>query len=258
MMRKIKVLLGYLVFKTGLYKFFLRNKAIVLLFHRVDDALAHKRLTCSTKMFDSICQLAKNHFNVISLTELVNKLNAGKDISNDMVISFDDGYLDNYQYAAPILREHGLDACFFIATDFIGSEHTTWWDKEDDVKSTWMNWDQVREMRRWGFEIAAHTKNHVDLGKVDRDVAYQEIKGSKDRLEQELGEPINLFCYPYGRKEQITEENRQIVRDLGFICCPSAYGGLVENNSDPFYMLRTPVDSYYETAWDFAFDLIRT
>ena len=69
-----------------------------------------------------------------------------------------------------------------------------------------MNWDQVRQMRDWGFEIAAHTKNHVDLGKVSGKEALDEIQGSRERLEKELSESVDLFCYPYGRKEQITEE----------------------------------------------------
>ena len=256
-MKNIKKAIGYGLFKTGAYNLLFKNKAVVLLFHRVDDNLADKKLTCTSKMFADICEFCKQHFNVITLTELINKLNTEQDISGDLVITFDDGYLDNYEIAAPILKKLDLPACFFIATDFIGSNHTTWWDKQDGVTSIWMDWDQVRQLRSWGFEVAAHTKNHVDLGKVTGDEALEEIRGSKERLEKELSEQIDLFCYPYGRKEQITEENRQLVKDLGFICCPSAYGGLVTNNTDPFRMLRMPVDNYYQSSWEFGLEILR-
>ena len=253
----IRSMIGLIVYQSGLYKILFGKKAIVLLFHRVDDSIADKRLTCSSKLFDEICLFAKKYFNVITLTELIEKLNNNQDISGDLVITFDDGYLDNYEVAAPILKKHGLSACFFIATDFIGTDHVTWWDKEDDIQSRWMNWDQVREMRKWGFEIAAHTKNHIDLGKTHGETALQEIKGSKDRLETELSENINLFCYPFGRKEQITEENRELVKELGFICCPSAYGGAVTADTDPYRMRRMSVDSGFYSKWDVALDILR-
>lgn len=254
---KIKRSISFILYFFGFYKRQLNGKAIVLVFHRVDDSLADKKLTCSSYMFKEICQFAKQYFNVISLPDLINKLNNNQDVSNNLVITFDDGYLDNYEVAAPILKQLNLPATFFIATDFIESNRVTWWDKEDDIVSKWMSWDQVRELKKMGFDIAAHTKNHIDLGVIIGEEAVEEIKGSKDRLEQELSETINLFCYPYGRKEQMTEENRQIVRELGFICCPSAYGGLVDTGSDPFYMQRFPVDNYYQSSLEFGLELLR-
>ncbi len=253
----IKQIIGWFLYTTCLYKYFLKNKAVVLLFHRVDDALADKKLTCSSRQFENICDFVKKYFNVISLTELVDKLNNNQDVSFDLVITFDDGYLDNYEVAAPILKKLDAKACFFIATDFIGSDHVPWWDEVDGIIPKWMSWEQVRKLREWGFEIAAHTKNHLDLGKITGEKALDEIKGSKDRLEAELSESVNLFCYPYGRKEQITEENRNLVKELGFICCPSAYGGLVTNETDPFKMLRMPVDSWHKSSWDLGLDILR-
>ena len=117
--------------------------------------------------------------------------------------------------------------------------------------------DRIRELRAQNFELGAHTCNHVDLGVVSLEEARREIVGSRERLEAELGESIDLFTYPFGHARSITEECRELVRSLGFRCCPSAYGGIVRPGTDPFRMERQPISPWHLSPWQFGFELMR-
>ena len=121
MTRYLKSLLGFLAFRLGLHRALLRKRAIVVLFHRVDDRCASDAISCSVEKFDRFCSFFRRYFVVVPLSQLVDKLRRGEDISRHLAITFDDGYLDNHDVAAPRLKQHDLPACFFIATDFIGS-----------------------------------------------------------------------------------------------------------------------------------------
>lgn len=255
-MRHIKTMLGWLLCHAGLFRRLLSGKAVVILFHRVNPALKGNPISCTPEEFERYCRFLKRYFTVVPFSELIARLRRGEEVSGLACINFDDGYRDNFEHAAPVLEALGLPACFFIATDFIGSDIIPWWDRDRGIRTEWMSWDQVRALRQKGFEIGAHTRTHIDLGVVHGDEALSEIVGSRQRLEQELGESIELFSYPFGRSTQLSEENRALVQSLGFVCCPSAYGGLVASGDDPFRMQRQPISPWHLSPWQLAFELV--
>jgi hypothetical protein len=73
-------------------------------------------------------------------------------------------------------------------------------------------------------------------------------------LTEETGEPVTLFSYPFGRRQQITDANRQLVRDAGYECCVSAYGGSVTPESSPYELARMPISQWYFSAYQFGFE----
>jgi peptidoglycan/xylan/chitin deacetylase (PgdA/CDA1 family) len=255
MMRRIKALLGCLIFGSGAHRLLLRDKAVIVLFHRIDNRYPGNPITCGTEEFRAFCDFFQRHFTVVPFHTLIEKLERREDISRHLVITFDDGYRDNRR-AANELLQRAMPASFFIATDFIGSDRIPWWDAKAGIRSEWMSWDEVRSLIDDGFELGAHTKNHVDLGVVSGDEAREEITGSAQRLSNETGVLVDLFSYPYGRREQITEQNRDIVRQAGFICCPSAYGGTIRGGSDPFRICRTPISPWHISPYQFGLEAI--
>jgi peptidoglycan/xylan/chitin deacetylase (PgdA/CDA1 family) len=256
MRRRVKSLLGWLALASGLYRLFFRDKAVIVLFHRVDDALEHDPISCDRRTFAAYCDLFRRYFRVVSLEDLVARLRGGEDIGRRLVITFDDGYRDNLEVAAVELKQRQLPACFFLATGYIGTEHVAPWDRQNGIQSRWMSWHEVRRMREQGFELGAHTVSHCDLALMDPIHAAREITGSRERLEQELGEPVRLFSYPFGGRDNMTSENRAEVRKAGFVCCVSAFGGVVSQQSDPFYLERIPVSTWHISPYQFVFEVM--
>ena len=254
----VKSLLGRIVFATGLHRRLLRGRAVVVLFHRVDDRFPGDDITCSEREFRDYCAFFARHFTVVPLGEIVRRAAAGTSVEGLLAITFDDGYRDNILTAAPILEAHRLPALFYIATDFIGSEHVPWWDAELPARPEWMTWDQVRELRARGFELGAHTMSHPDLGVVRGDQARREITGCGERLLAETGERVAHFSYPYGRADQMLEENRTLVREAGYASCVSAHGGTVAPGCDPYRLPRIGISPYFVSPWHFGFEALRS
>lgn len=256
--RRVKTLLGKLLYRTALYRAFWRNKAVIVVFHRIDDRYKGDPITCSTEAFKAFCDFFQRHFIVVSLSRLLDKLVRREDISRHLAITFDDGYLDNHRIAAAELKRRNLPACFFVTTGFVGSRHDVGWDAMRSVKSEWMNWEDVRSLGAQGFEIAPHTISHIDLGQVTGAAAVEEIVGSKARLEAELGtDSTHHFAYPFGGIDHLTEENRELIRAAGFKCCLSAYGGTVQASSNPFHLRRTAITPWFISPYQFAFEVLR-
>ena len=255
--RRIAGGLGRVLYGSGLHAGFLRHRAVVAVFHRIDDRYPDDPITISEQSFLRYCRFFARHFEVVPFGDLVAKLEQRRSLGGQLAITFDDGYRDNYHTAAPILERLGLPACFFVTTGFIGSSQVPWWDEKAGIRSEWMTWEEVRDLQARGFEIGAHTVTHADLGVVKGDAARQEIEGSKAALEAQLGRPVTLFAYPFGREGQMSETNRALVRDAGFRCCPSAFGGLVRTGDDPYRFKRAPVSGWYGSPAHFGLEVVR-
>ena len=239
---------AYLTAK-GLGLFYVMNKispyASILMFHRVNDHDSDC-LSVRVRVFDEMLQILKNDYHVISLSELVNSVSAGREIEEGtVVITFDDGYKDNFSCAAPLLKKYGLPATFFITSRYIGTDRVFPWDQNNTSYNSVMNWDEVRELCRMGFDIGGHTLNHVNLGIVPIDEARREIVESKQGIETEIGRKITSFAYPFGARDCIRDDIYPIIREAGFTCCCSGYGGKVTLQSDPFRLNRVVV---YQTT----------
>lgn len=252
----VKSWMGRSLVSARLHRAAIRGRGIIVAFHRVEDRLPEDGLTRNSRDFESFCRFFKTHFDVTTLDDVVTRLEQKKSIAGTVAITFDDGYLGNFEVAAPILKKLGLPATFFVATRFIGSDVVPWWDRDLPFQPGWMTWDHVRELDREGFEIGAHTKTHVDLGVIDGEAAEEEIRGSRDDLRTELGREATLFAYPYGQVKNMIEPNRERIKRAGFRCCVSCHGGLAEANDDPFRLHRVPISPWYRTPEQMTFDVL--
>jgi peptidoglycan/xylan/chitin deacetylase (PgdA/CDA1 family) len=252
--RRIKAVAGWILFRSGLFRRFRRNEAVIVLFHRVNDSYPVDPLTVTTRTFEAFALFFGQFFDVVPLTELLRRLEAGENLRNSLAVTFDDGYRGNATIAAPILERHGQRACFFVTTDWLGTDHVAWWDAEKNIKTVWMNWDQVRALHAAGHDIGSHTKTHPDLGVVSPEVARLEISGGAARLDSELGAPSRLFAYPYGGKKNMSDANQAVVNELGLRCCLSAYGGTVVRGDDPLRLKRITITNWFLSPYQFGFE----
>ncbi len=250
-------LAGRATFGLGLGRRLLGEQAVISVFHRVDDALAGNPISVTRAQFAGYLQFFAGHFDVIPLGDLLDRLKDGRSIAGAMVITFDDGYLDNYENAAPALARFGLPACFFLTSGYIGSTTVPRWDRDWGVTSRWMDWDQVRSLHRGGHEIGAHTVNHPNLGEVGTEEARSEMIESRTAIERAIGAPVPFFCYPFGGAHQLTEANRDVARQVGFACCLAAHGGTVRPGDDPFRLLRFPVSTWHRDPYHYGLQALR-
>ena len=242
--------------RGGLHRRLLGATGAIACFHRVNDEIPEDGLTRSSEQFAEFCRFFKANNDVVPLGEIVKRLDAGKPVGGALAITFDDGYLDNFAVAAPILRDLGLPATFFVSTRLIGTSEVPWWDIELPRRLAWMNWDQVRSLAADGFDIGAHTRTHVDLGKVTGLIAETEIVGSREDLTRELGTVPVHFAYPYGQRSNLLEENRARVAAAGFQSCVSCFGGLVTPESLAMRLHRIALSPWYSTPQQFAFEVV--
>ncbi len=212
----------------------------VLLLHRVTDEIPADGLTVGTQWFHRLCALLARRFHVVSLSEIVRRVRTGEDAPpRTVAITFDDCYHNNLG-AARILAEYGLPACFFVPTQFIGTDHVFEWDRGIKQLAN-LDWDDLREMVRLGHEIGSHTVSHADLGTVSSEEVRRELIDSKKVLEARLGRPARWFAYPFGGHSNFRLADLPLVYEAGYEACFSGYGGFVRRGMDGTVLPREPV-----------------
>ena len=250
-----KQLLGQGLFAARLNAVLLGNSAVIVMFHRVQETDGSDGLTVDVPTFERYCRYFRRHFRVRPLREIVAAIERCTPPHRALAITFDDGYLDNYENAAPVLERLSLPATFFVVTQWIQSDVVPWWDAARGFRYPWMTWNDVRALAARGFEIGAHTRTHVDLGQVTSLLADEEIRGARLELEDKLGAGVESFAYPYGGQHHVTEAARALVKQAGFRCCCSGFGGINGTGTDPFRLRRVPVSPRYASPDQFGFDL---
>lgn len=215
-----------------------RCHTTVLTYHRVNDGY-HDDVTVGVQQFQQQLEILCKHYDVIDMPECLADRVAPRRRPR-VAITFDDGYEDNHA-AAEVLRRFELPCTFFVCTRIVGTEKAFPHDLKrlgETVPS--LDWGQVEEMASWGFHFAPHTANHANLAGLSPENARAEITLSRDDLIERLGESdsVQWFAYPHGRPEDISDDIRDELSNLGIRYCFSAYGGVNFPGFDPLDILR--------------------
>lgn len=222
----------------------------ILCYHRVDDRLKDN-VTLGLEQFDRQMTLIKRHYQVVRADQIVRGEVDRSGNRPIVAVTFDDGYLDNYANARPILNKHGVPATFFVSTGIVDTDREFQHDIDKNVRGLPnMSWDQIRELHADGHEIGAHTVNHVNIARVDATTAEQELREALDRVRREIGVQDVAYAYCFGKRADITPERRDLARRLGYSACYAAYGGTNAGAIDPFDIKRFGVNyGFSETAF---------
>ncbi|MBI5530162.1 MAG: polysaccharide deacetylase family protein [Candidatus Doudnabacteria bacterium] len=170
----------------------------ILMYHHVGDLPdkadgTRQDLTVPTAEFEQqVKWLSENGYKSIHLADLDNYAK-GKFImpKKPVIFTFDDGYLDVFTNAVPILKKYNFTGSFAIITQFPGTQ---------EGNNVYASWDVIRDAYRQGNEIVSHTQNHFDGSnpKFNSEFIQQNLCGSKTDLKQNLGINTNILIYPYG------------------------------------------------------------
>ena len=131
--------------------------------------------------------LRDHHYESISFDTLARHIRTGASLPNHpIILTFDDGWENQYTYAFPRLRDAGMQATFFITTNFVGHKH-------------FLTWDEISELDHSGMTIGGHTRSHPVLSAIaDPRTLTDEIAGGKAIIEFHTKKPITVFAYPFG------------------------------------------------------------
>ncbi len=172
----------------------------ILMYHYLSepppDADVYRRdLSVSPARFaEHLDRMLAEGYTTVSLYAVVDALQRGAPLPDkSVVITFDDGYRDNYENAFPLLRERGMVATIFVITDFM-----------DEQRPAYLTWDMAREMLAAGISIESHGRNHVSLAGKDDDYLVWQALGSLETIEYELGVRPRFISYPAGEYDQRT------------------------------------------------------
>ena len=281
----IRNVIAYSLYLTGilnlLLRIRLRKKALVLMYHRVlneheiTNTYSHPGIFVGRDSFERHIKYIKKHFNPVTLDQFVSHLENQMPFPDiTCLITFDDGWKDNFTNAFPILQKYQVPAVIFLTTNYIGAEKNFWQEtlssllfelhrqcmtdenkatdaltvqyqglkkliscRKSELKETisnlvaaqkerpmeetgllvdrlikflapsseipenqgaFLTWDEIREMDSNGIKFGSHGNNHKILVNLQAKETREEIRGSKERLEIALKEPVEAFSYPNG------------------------------------------------------------
>lgn len=212
-----------------------KNKAIILMYHSITD---NKDFFCvKPNDFErQIKYLRENNFNVISLDKLVWYLENNNFPPKTIVLTFDDGYEDNFTNAFPVLKKCNFPAAIFLETDILDNEKIN----KNGVVYKMLKWVQVKEMKNSGIiEFGAHTLSHPKLSRLNLMSVEKEIIQSKEILENRLGKKCDFFAYPFGD----FNEQTVVIAKNNFKAAFTVKNGAVKYGDNLMELKRNSIDS---------------
>jgi peptidoglycan/xylan/chitin deacetylase (PgdA/CDA1 family) len=242
--------LGFYPF-TALYNYF--NPGIrILMYHRIDNTPKYDQLIVSPINFAKQMEFLAKNYRVISLEQAVTELKNVNNKTAGVVITFDDGYLDNFIEALPILRKYNLPATIFVTSLFSEQKlsHSRY---KNNKQRLHMNWSEIREtLEDSNITIGSHTLSHPFLNKLSDVNSLNEIKQSKQIITEKLNRKINFFCYPSGNFDK---REIKFVKEANYTAATSVAPGLNRfNNTSLFSLKRTEINDK-DSLFDFKLKL---
>ena len=188
----------------------------ILMYHQVTPSPApqFRKYAVTTEAFDRQLEwLAAQGFVSVSM-EAFYRHRSGSDSlpPRPVILTFDDGYQDCLDHAAPILKSRGFTATFYVLGRLAG-QTTRWLVEERNLEIPLLHWDGVRELLAAGHECGSHGMSHPHLTQIDTAACRDELRSSRHVLEDELGREIRHLAYPFGDYD---ERVRAIAADSGY------------------------------------------
>lgn len=220
----------------------------ILMYHSVSDEEVANRhpyfhtLTTPKVFAEHMQVLHDGGYSVIDLDTALEVLDSpARAAKPSVVLTFDDGFRDFYLDAFPIMNRFGFSATMFLPTAYIGKSPR-------EFKGTeCLTWNEVRELQTAGIQFGSHTMTHSQLTSLTLRDIDNELRSSKRMIEDELGEPVTSFAYPYALPEAnrvFTRTLRGALEEAGYQNGVSTIIGRADRADDQFFLKRLPVNSF--------------
>lgn len=202
----------------------------VLLYHHVQpysqaQVKGQLNISVDNGVFDQqMGYLASSGYTTITAKQLIDALVSHSDLPpKSVVVTLDDGYRDNHEYAFPVFKKYNITANIMLSTGLLeGVDYLTW--------------DQARDMKNSGLVyFTNHTWSHYALGRGNEEKIRYEIETADKQIESNIGQPVDIFTYPYG---SATPQSIAILQQLGYRGAFSTIPGRYQCDSILFALRR--------------------
>ncbi len=205
--------------------------APILLYHHVDPEGTDPRYNVLPDVFATQMQALEDWgYTTITATQLIQAIAEGAPLPpRPIVITFDDGHYSVYEYAFPVMEEHGFFGVTYIVANRMKSYGFT-------------GVPQLEEMISAGWEVGSHSYTHSDLT-LDRSIAFTEIYDSRERLSESLSQAVMTFAYPYGKFDHYLGDR---TGKWGYIGAMGLGTGYTHQQNSIYYLQRIEVQGTYD------------
>lgn len=175
-------------------------------------------------------------YTTIPLKDLLSYLATGRPElpPKPIVLTFDDGYEDNYLNAFPALKARGMIGTFFVITDFASQD-----------RPGYADWTQLAEMAAAGMEIGSHSRDHPNLAGKDLDYLVWQALGSKETIEAHIGSHPHILSYPAGSYDQLVID---VFRSAHYWGAVTTRQGIIQRSDRAFELKRIRIRNTTDVA----------
>ncbi|MFH1005660.1 MAG: polysaccharide deacetylase family protein [Bacteroidota bacterium] len=209
----------------------------ILLYHRIVNSKTetgkHKIYVFKNRFEAQLKYLYQNGYETLTFYDLMK--NDTSDWRKKIILTFDDGYEDNYTTMFPVLKKYKFKAVIFLVTQ---QKNNSWGIRESEPVFKMLNKKQINEMSEYGIEFGGHTKNHLDLTKISEQETKTEIEGCKKDVENIIQKKSISFAYPYGATN---EKIKSTVKNAGYHFGIATNVGANLFSDDPFEIRRIEI-----------------
>jgi peptidoglycan/xylan/chitin deacetylase (PgdA/CDA1 family) len=222
-----------------------RSGLRVLLYHKVNDADGNPGSVPTGLFADHIGSLEGMGYRVVGLDEVVDYVRRGRALpANAVLITFDDGYRDNLENAAPVLSRLGYPAVVFVSVGHVGTERPMPHDERVAAENPLLDWDGLTEIEQHGVRVESHGIDHIALSRLSLDEARRQIVESRSTLEERLGRPVRAYAFVKGSRSDQGSQHVEMLASAGYALGFTTVTGSNGAGANPYLLRRYNVEPY--------------
>lgn len=217
------------------------SRVLILMYHIIDEpqAAIEQKYCCPPARFaEQMRWLRSSGRRLLALDQMADCIDRRTPVEDgSVVVTFDDGFDATVRNALPVLSLHRVPATMFLLSDRFGASND-WMEGRGFPRRPLLSPGAAQDLLAAGVTIGSHTRTHPRLPEIDNARIDDEIRGSKNSLEDRLSRPVEHFAYPYG---QYDERARAAVQRAGFRTGCSTRSGFNRLDEDRFTLRRIEV-----------------
>ena len=216
------------------------SRFIILMYHSISipDRNETPRFICKPELFKRhIKFLVKEKYHFVSMKDIYAFYYNGVNLPDkSIVLTFDDGFEDNYINAYPILKKYNIPATIFLVSHLV-NQSSKWLSNKKKL----LTWKQIKEMEKNKIDFGGHTRFHSKLTDLHLEDVFYDLKECKFKIESSIVNSVQSFAYPYGCYN-LNIVNK--VKFAGYSMACSTRAGFNNKKTDVFNLRRLDISGY--------------